>query len=385
MKLASLKNWFQLYKEKNLHGRYVNLKHIKPLITQLQNDFIIDEIGFSENNQPIQLLKLGNGEKKILLWSQMHGNESTTTKAVFDFINFLKDNRNEYSKNILDQCTIFIIPMLNPDGAYKYTRLNYNDVDLNRDAQNQSQKESVVFAKIVDIIKPDFAYNLHGQRTIFGAGSANKSATISFLAPAGDEIRSVLPARKIAMEVICQMNTLLQQCLPNQVGRYDDSYNVNCVGDTLVTNGIPTILFEAGHYANDYSREITREYIFYSLVSSIHYISSTNVTGHNYEDYFLIPENEKCFYDIIIRDVLYDDKITDVAIQFKEKLHQETIQFLPEVVKIEKLENIYAHQEIDGKNRVIGNENDRVGIVPGIILNKYYLGTELFFIDSVKK
>ena len=48
------------------------------------------------------------------------------------------------------------------------------------------------------------------------------------------------------MEVIQVMNSALQQYLPNQIGRYDDGYNDNCVGDYFQTQGTPTVLFEAG-------------------------------------------------------------------------------------------------------------------------------------------
>ena len=68
------------------------------------------------------------------MWSQMHGNESTTTKALFDVFNTLISN-NPIIKHILNACTLYIIPILNPDGAEAYTRVNANAVDLNRDAQ----------------------------------------------------------------------------------------------------------------------------------------------------------------------------------------------------------------------------------------------------------
>ena len=40
---------------------------------------------------------------------------------------------NEIPKQILSACTLFVIPILNPDGAERYTRINANGVDLNRD------------------------------------------------------------------------------------------------------------------------------------------------------------------------------------------------------------------------------------------------------------
>ena len=49
-----------------------------------------------------------------------------------------------------------------------------------------------------------------------------------------------------------------------QVGRFDDAFNINCVGDYFQTQGTSTILFEAGHYQNDYSREKSRKFIAFA-------------------------------------------------------------------------------------------------------------------------
>src|SRR5690606_16087012 len=255
---------------------------IKGLLDSYAQTFKIDVIGFSVNNNPIHKILLGNGPKKIMMWSQMHGNESTTTKAVFDLLKLLSGNTG-FSNEILENCTLCIIPMLNPDGAKAYTRVNANEIDLNRDAQNLSEPESIVLRQLYKEFKPDFCFNLHDQRTIFSAGSTNKPATVSFLSPAEDENRTVTSTRNKSMEVIAAINTMLQQIMPGQVGRYDDSFNINCVGDTFQSLGSPTLLFESGHYQNDYQREKTREFIFYSLVKAITYILENSVSGDNYK------------------------------------------------------------------------------------------------------
>ncbi len=381
----TLHHYFTKYKEPLLYGRYIHLDHITPLLNKLDDKIEVTQIGVSENNAPIHLLKIGTGVKKLLLWSQMHGNESTTTKAVFDFLNLLNDSKNDLANSLLQGCTLFIVPILSPDGAKAYTRLNYNDVDLNRDAQNLTQKESVLLNGLIKDIQPDFAFNLHGQRTIFSAGETNQPATVSFLSPAGNKERSISSSRKKAMQVIAEMNQILQQCIPGQVGRYDDGFNINCVGDTLEYMGIPTILFEAGHYPQDYDREKTREYIFYALITSIQYITTTVITGEDYKDYFLIPENGKCFYDIIIRDVILNGNSVDIAVQFTEELYENNVRFVPKVVKIEDLRKFYGHREIIGKKRAIRNENVTVEIVPEEVLLKFYLNSELFSIELAKR
>ena len=347
MKNSILNNLYKKHKNKALFGRYINLDHIEPLLNNLSKNATIDVIGHSVNQLPIYSVTIGKGTKKVLMWSQMHGNESTTTKAVFDMLNVL--NAKDFN-DIIEHCTIKIIPILNPDGAKAYTRINANAIDLNRDAQDLTQPESKVLRDCFNSFKPDFCFNLHGQRTMYSAGSTSNTATLSFLAPAEDDARKITLTRKKAMEIIVAINNTLQQELPNQVGRYDDGFNINCVGDTFQSLKSPTVLFEAGHYKNDYNREEARHFVFKSLLVSLDYIANNKVTGDLYVDYFLIPENDKLFFDIIIRKANINNQILDIGINYKEVLKENNIHFQPEIIKIEDLSNFYCHKVFDANN-----------------------------------
>ncbi|RSK38589.1 M14 family metallopeptidase [Mangrovimonas spongiae] len=349
------------YKDKTLSGRYINNQHLVSLITNYKNVYKVEEIGASVLGESINAIFLGQGSKRIFMWSQMHGNESTTTKAIFDLLNLFNAPSNKTVEQLLNTCTIAIIPILNPDGAKQYTRVNANNVDLNRDAKNLSQPESKILRSFFDDFKPDFCFNLHGQRTIFSAGKANKSATVSFLAPSEDEERTVTTTRKKAMEVIVAMNKDLQKIIPNQVGIYDDTFNINCVGDMFQSLGCPTVLFEAGHYTNDYEREVTRALIFRALVTAIKHISKNEISGAHFKDYFNIPNNEKLFYDIIIRNATLnkaDAKKGDIAIQYQERLESGNIKFIPKIEKISNLNNFYGHLEYNANNNVVLTEEN---------------------------
>ncbi|MDO4881638.1 MAG: DUF2817 domain-containing protein [Capnocytophaga sp.] len=324
------------FKENGIKGRYITYDMISPFLKPYE-DWKIQE-GSSVLGIPIPLYKVGNGKRKILMWSQMHGNESTATKAILDVFRYLKQNKNPFNN-----CELYIIPMLNPDGAKLYTRANYKNVDLNRDADELSQKESLFLRKIFDEIQPDFCFNLHDQRTIFGVGE--KPATISFLAPSVDEIRSITLTRKKAMEVIAQIYSVLQNYIPNQIGRFDDSFNINCTGDKYSSLGVPTILFEAGHFPEDYEREESRKYMFLALIEAIQYINDKEITGNSFEKYFQIPENHKLFCDILIQNDIKNKE--NIAIQYEEKLNEEKkcIDFVPKIIEIGVLKDKKAHKK----------------------------------------
>lgn len=372
MKLEHLKSLYALLKSQDLFGRYITNSDIEKCLKKIPNS-ICSVIGYSVENRPIHCLRIGSGPKKVLMWSQMHGNESTTTKALFDCVNLFLTN-SEFPNTILESCTLLIIPILNPDGAERYTRFNANEVDLNRDAQDLSQPESRVLRNVFNDFKPDYCFNLHGQRTIYNVGATPVSSILSFLSPSQDEERTLTSNRKKAMALIVEINDTLQQVIPNGVARYDDGFNLNCVGDTFQSLKVPTVLFEAGHYPKDYDREEVRYLMFLSILKALEAISGNGNSGFAaYQDYFKIPENSKQFYDIIIRNAKLQDisaQATDIGIQYEERLVEKKIEFIPKIEVISKLNDFYGHKEIDAESKVVKspynttvkvtNENDFV-------------------------
>ncbi len=346
----SIQEWYLSNFEDRIKGRFVTLDHLNPILDSHSNSVEIFIIGTSENGIEIPCLKIGEGEKVVLGWSQMHGNESTTTKGMMDFIKFLNQKSIFQDKidAFLSAHTFYLVPILNPDGAKLYTRENTNGIDLNRDAKNLSQSESKALDELFHQVRPELCLNLHDQRSIYGLED-NTSAVISFLSPSADENRTLTASRKVAMEHIVRINHLLQRYIPGSVGRYDDSYNTNCVGDTFQEYGVPTILFEAGHFPGDYQRVKTREYIFYAYLALFGFLGDGDGAA-DHRDYFDIPENHNRMYDVILRDVKIngEDTSVNIAIQFQEELQKESVIFVPIIEEIGDLDQKYGHREIDG-------------------------------------
>ena len=328
------------FKAEEISGRYVTLSHIESMLG-LYNTSKISE---SVLGAPLYRIEWGSGPVKILMWSQMHGNESTTTKAVFDLLAFLNTR-----PALSTQISLRVLPMVNPDGAAAYTRNNANDVDLNRDAMQLTQPESRFLRSEFETFAPNFAFNLHDQRTMYGIG--DKPATISFLAPAADENRLFDASRTEAAALIAQIAHKLQSHIPDQIGRYDDTFNPNCTGDAFQFSGVPTVLFEAGHFQNDYDREYTREFVFYALHYAIEAIVDKKLL--DVASYLRIPENKKHFFDILIKKVTYSTEKGrskgDIGINFKEVLSNNKIIFEPIFCAEGDLSNHRGHKEMEAK------------------------------------
>lgn len=337
-------------KETTITGRYVTHMKIQEYLRKGVSVFSVETIGSSVENRPIQQITLGTGPIRVFMWSQMHGNESTTTKAVLDFINWVGLDFPLQS-HILSKCTIKIIPILNPDGAFAYTRVNANEIDLNRDAQERSQPESRLLRTVFDDFKPHFCFNLHDQRTIFNVGTTQKPATVSFLAPAHDKERSISATRAISMQLIAAMGDELEAWIPGQIGRFDDSFNSNCVGDSFQMLGVPTILFEAGHFPEDYQRERTREFIFRALTKALETIALETIGNYSTQDYFSIPENGKLFFDVLIKNAhLIHKKYeigSSVGLLYREVLRENKIEFELQIAETGALGAYFGHKTYD--------------------------------------
>jgi Zinc carboxypeptidase len=383
--MMNLENLFEKFKEESIAGRYLHNEDIEPILKKIEQDFKINTIGESVLKKPIYTIEFGTGKTKILMWSQMHGNEATTTKAVFDFFNFLKSNNKEvefFKKEI----TLLIIPILNPDGAQAYTRENANQIDLNRDAIDLSQPESKILRKLFHDFKPDFCFNLHDQRTVHGVGDTAKPATVSFLAPAYNQNRDINENRLKAINLIAYINGELQNYIPGQIGRFDDEHNNLCVGDTFQSFGIPTILFESGHFPDDYQREITRKYIFISLYLAIKGICEIDFAKNNFTNYMSINQNKPVFSDFIYRNIKINynslNILTNFALQYDEVLKNNTIEFQARISEIGDLSHCFGHIEYDCQGAEFSNES---GNEPKINdFADFYLDKKMHFRKGVR-
>lgn len=343
------------YKEASLQSLWIRFKDIEPLLKSLSDNVFHKTIcGYSENGIPIYQISIGTGVKTILFWSQMHGDESTATKVLFDSFNFLQAEyqTNKHLKQLLQAYTLVFIPMLNPDGALAYTRENAQNKDINRDAISLKTQGGQVLDRLITTLKPDFAFNLHDQDSFYNVKGTDKVATFSFLAPAADVEKTLTNTRKQALSVIYAMYQAMQKFLPNHIGRYKDTYCETCFGDQIQKRGIPTILIESGHYPNDEAREMTRKFHFIALISALFKIASKNLP--DYKGYFTIPANEKLFYDIRYDNVIYNNKNTSIAIRYNDFVRGGKLIkiILKEQILIgEQLKGKYFHKIIDCKGK----------------------------------
>ena len=317
MTIKSVIDKYETFKEKRLKDRFFKHQDIVELLEKLPSEFFIKELGKSAKNKSINLVKWGNGKTKVMLWSQMHGDEATGTMALFDLFNFLKSD-NELVKLLSENCQLFFIPMVNPDGAEIFARRNSQQIDINRDFLKEATPEAKILKQCRTDINPAFGFNLHDQLTLWSVSGSLKPATLSFLAPAIDEELTIDRTRKNAMLVIADIFKDLDQLLPKHIGLFDDEFEPRAFGDNFQKAGTSTILIEAGGYQNDFEKQQIREYYFASILSGLYSIATKSFEQQDVKNYFAIPKNNKQIFHYLIHDVILNGIEVSIGINFDE-------------------------------------------------------------------
>ncbi|GGD48505.1 M14 family metallopeptidase [Lacimicrobium alkaliphilum] len=293
------------YEVSDLNKAQIRQADILPYLERVKQNplFNTEQVGRSYEGRPIYRISIGEGPVTVLMWSQMHGDESTATPALFDLINKISQDK-DWRQGWENRLTLHMLPMLNPDGAELAQRYNVQSVDINRDAKDLQTPEGRVLMEQAKALKPDFGFNLHDQGRFYSAGPNPQTATISLLAPAYDEQKSINQTRKRAMQLIGVMKQVGDKLIPQKMGRYNDTYAHRAFGDTLSGMGISTILIESGAYPGDLNRQAARRVNLAMLETSLESIASKSYLAMDLGPYHDIPMNEReAFRDVIIQDL----------------------------------------------------------------------------------
>ena len=317
---------YENFKEKSLTNRRFKHSDIVPLIERLKNNkiFKVDKVGKSVEGRDIYLVSMGSGKTKVFLWSQMHGDEPTATAALFDMFNFFyADSAFPELKNlILSNLSIYIIPMVNPDGAEEFQRRNIVEIDLNRDVLRQQTPEAKILKEVFDSLKADFGFNLHDQGRDYSAGNSFNPASISFLAPAPDYEKTITAPREKAMKLIGNMITVLNEFIPGHIAKYSDDYEPRAFGDNFTNWGTGVVLLESGGWRGEREKQFLRKINYIVLLSALNSIASGGYANTDLSVYESIPQNEKFMMDLILRNLIIkrveNEYVVDIGINYDE-------------------------------------------------------------------
>ncbi|MCA9230599.1 MAG: hypothetical protein KDA57_08105 [Planctomycetales bacterium] len=305
------------------HGEVVriveSLRAIRPDALQ------VSCLGESVEGREISLLTLGSGSRKVLAWSQMHGDEPTHTAALLDLINFLqRAPEHPTAESILAGCTLHMIVMLNPDGAEAFTRRNAQHIDVNRDALHLQTPEGRILRDAVNSLRPGYALNLHNQRPRTTVGQSQQVASFSVLVPPIDEAQSVTDVTRRAKQLAsCVARAVADRC-PGQVSRYKADYMPRCFGEWVQQQGVVTVTIEAGGWSSVDAGPLVQLH-FFGLVAGLESIATEELLEADPGEYDALPETgEHDLFDSLLRNVLVLSGLkhqpfrTDLSVNFRQ-------------------------------------------------------------------
>lgn len=179
-------------------------------------------IGYSTEGRPIECIAMGDGPTAVLILATIHGDESAGTPLVNRMLDEIA-----LDQRVIEGRTLWVVPVVNPDGMRANLRENARGVDLNRNfpAENfvpsaehgrriLSEPEAEAIARLIVDIRPRHILSFHQPLNC-----------LDFDGPAG--------GLALAMSEVCDLPIRKLGTRPGSLGAY--------TGETLQ---IPTITIE---------------------------------------------------------------------------------------------------------------------------------------------
>ncbi|MGM0751598.1 MAG: M14 family zinc carboxypeptidase [Bacillota bacterium] len=106
-----------------------------------QGKMQLDIAGYSNNGTPLYVAKYGDNDpnkKRVLLYTQIHGNEVLGTEAAMEIMQKFNSGGKEVN-DMLDEVSVWIMPRVNPDGTMTQYEDKWYPVRYNHQAWNPEE------------------------------------------------------------------------------------------------------------------------------------------------------------------------------------------------------------------------------------------------------
>ncbi len=277
------------------------VRQLQELAARHPGSLSLAAVGRSVEGREIQLLTLGRGPRRVMLWSQMHGDEPSATPALLDLVSSLLSVDAPEHRLILERLTLLVVPMLNPDGASRYARRNSQAIDINRDALHLVTPEGRLLKQLRDRFQPELGFNLHDQNRRTSVGETGVLARIALLAVSGDAQGTLTPGRARAKRVCSALARALALFVPGGIARYDEDWNPRAFGDNITAWGTPVVLIESGAWPAGGSYADLTRLNYVGLLIALHGLARDDLAGEDASLYERLPRNSDGRYvDVIL-------------------------------------------------------------------------------------
>jgi hypothetical protein len=310
-------------------------------------------IGQSVQGRQITALTVGTGPTRVLLWSQMHGDESTASMSLADIVAWLGDPAaasDPLRRRIEAALTVVMVPMLNPDGAELFQRENAVGIDVNRDGRRLVTPEARALKQLRDSLNPEFGFNLHDQNARTLGSTTLTQVGIALLAPAADQARSYGEVRSRARLVAATIADRMQRDIPSRVARYNDAFEPRAFGDLMQQWGTSTVLIESGALPGDPEKQRLRALNVVAILTALDAIATGAYRDADPAVYESLPVNGRTAVDVLVRNASLvlpgrEPMLVDLALGYEEPV----AKLRPRVREVGDLTGAVALDTLDAR------------------------------------
>jgi hypothetical protein len=219
-----------------------------------------------------------------------------------DLICWLRREPDDARVRALEEAvTLVMVPMLNPDGAQRFDRLNAQGIDLNRDARMWASPEMRALRDLFHETRPDWCLNLHNQNVRKRVGQSDRLTTIALLAepvsPDGADTDVTLRAKRLGGLVARAARGIVGE----HVARYPSEYSLTSMGEYTQRAGSSTLLIEGGFWPHDPEKQFLRGVAFATLVAALESMATGSWREVPLEAYEALEENDEEVFDLLVR------------------------------------------------------------------------------------
>jgi hypothetical protein len=261
-----------------------------------------EEIGRSAEGRPLYAVRFGRGPARVLLFSQMHGDEPSHTMGIADLLSyFAREPDDERVRRVAEGVTAVFVPMLNPDGAERFVRTNAQGVDVNRDARAFATPELRALRGVVERFRPEWVLNLHDEDVRKRVGKTDRLVALALLSnpatPDLEDDEGRVRGKRLCGAILRAAGPLVE----GHAARFPDAYHPAGSGEYTRHQGASTVLVECGFWPDDPEKQYLRKVSFAALLGALEAIADGSWADEPADALDRLEEADSDVMDLVIR------------------------------------------------------------------------------------
>lgn len=293
LNVADLYEMIQLDSSWKGHWHYFNYQNQLDVLAELFESapFTVERIEhkYLQDGLEVPVFRFGNPKGiPVILWARQHGDEPECSAALNTVLWILFNNlSNLVVAELLHEINFIVVPMVNPAGTNRFTRVSLIGVDMNRDADACATPGAQLLTFLREKYKPKFCFNMHDMNPRKHVPSGEPElVTLAFQSAPYNEENSDNLTRLRSKTVIGYIVEQIKPYAPH-LARYASNYMPRGFGDKSMSNGVSCILLESGSLLEEQGgdEEVARLHALCVLLG-LHAIAhrfDEKLEGHTYE------------------------------------------------------------------------------------------------------